>query len=362
MRIGLVIYGSLDTLSGGYLYDRMLVRELNAAGHEVLIFSLPWRNYPAHLTDNLGAVFAARIVAARLDLLLQDELNHPSLFGLNRILRRTLRCPVIAIVHHLRSQETHPAARLPLYRAIERAYLATVDGCIYNSQTTRAAVETLLGRALPAVVVYPAADHVDPPPRPDVLALLARRGASTNPLQVLFVGNVIARKGLHTLVSALAMLPAHQWRLQIVGNPTVNPGYVAQVGALAEQAGVRAKLIWHGALHDAALRRQWCTADLLAVPSYEGFGIVYLEAMAFGLPVIASTAGAAHEVVAHGQTGYLVPPDGDTQLAACLRTLARSRPQVAVMGYQARRRYERHPTWQSSMSHAISWLRQTAHR
>ena len=52
MRIGLVIYGSLDTLSGGYLYDRKLVEYLRAQGDTVEVISLPWRNYAAHLTDN----------------------------------------------------------------------------------------------------------------------------------------------------------------------------------------------------------------------------------------------------------------------------------------------------------------------
>ena len=53
MRIGLVIYGALDTLSGGYLYDRKLVEYLRAQDDAVEIISLPWRNYAAHLTDNI---------------------------------------------------------------------------------------------------------------------------------------------------------------------------------------------------------------------------------------------------------------------------------------------------------------------
>ena len=52
LKIGLIIYGSIDTLSGGYLYDRMLVDYLRAQGDTVEIISLPWRNYAAHLTDN----------------------------------------------------------------------------------------------------------------------------------------------------------------------------------------------------------------------------------------------------------------------------------------------------------------------
>jgi len=53
MKLGFTIYGSLETLSGGYLYDRKLVEYLRSQGDAVEIISLPWRNYTAHLTDNL---------------------------------------------------------------------------------------------------------------------------------------------------------------------------------------------------------------------------------------------------------------------------------------------------------------------
>ena len=79
MRIGLVIYGTLETQSGGYLYDRRLVAHLRAAGDEVEILSLPWRNYAAHLGDSFSRAWAERLRAARVDELLEDELNHPSL-------------------------------------------------------------------------------------------------------------------------------------------------------------------------------------------------------------------------------------------------------------------------------------------
>ena len=100
MKIGFLIYGSLDTLSGGYLYDRKLVEYLRAQGDEVETISLPWRNYATHLTDNLHFR-----LPADLDLLIQDELNHPSLLSANTALRTY---PVISLVHHLRCSEQRP--------------------------------------------------------------------------------------------------------------------------------------------------------------------------------------------------------------------------------------------------------------
>jgi hypothetical protein len=108
MRIGLLIYGTLETLSGGYLYDRRLVEHLQSKGDEVEIVSLPWRNYLRHLGDNFSGSLYTRLKELQVDLLLQDELNHPSLFWLNRRLQNQVSYPIIAIVHHLRSSAMHP--------------------------------------------------------------------------------------------------------------------------------------------------------------------------------------------------------------------------------------------------------------
>lgn len=70
MQVGLVIYGSLNTLSGGYMYDRMLVEYLRAQGDSVEIISLPWRNYASHLSDNFKFKLPPGV-----DILIQDGLT-----------------------------------------------------------------------------------------------------------------------------------------------------------------------------------------------------------------------------------------------------------------------------------------------
>src|SRR5574339_886172 len=119
MQTGLVIYGSLETLSGGYLYDRKLVEYLRSKGDTVEIISLSSRNYAAHLTDN----FRFRL-PKNLDILIQDELNHPSLIVANR---GKHPYPVISLVHHLRCSELRPSWQNTFYQAIETQYLNSVD-------------------------------------------------------------------------------------------------------------------------------------------------------------------------------------------------------------------------------------------
>ena len=94
-----------------------------------------------------------------------------------------------------------------LYREIERLYLNSVDALLYNSETTRHTVEPLLDRKRPALVAYPAADHL-PADEPAVdLNTIAARSRAPGPLRILFVGNLIPRKGLDQVLDALAKLP-----------------------------------------------------------------------------------------------------------------------------------------------------------
>ena len=361
MRIGLLIYGSLDTLSGGYLYDRKLVEHLRQAGDSVEIVSLPWRSYPAHLADNFSLRLYRRLRELSVDILLQDELNHPSLALVNRRLRRLRpRYPLISIVHHLRSSEQHPRRLLPLYRAVERCYLRTVDGFIFNSRTTRQAVAELRGESeeergeredlipLRGVIAYPAADHLPVPDERAAQQLISARQSDAGPLGILFVGNLIARKGLHHLIDALCRLPQAEWRLDVVGDDGVDSAYAAALRRQIGAAGLEDNIRLHGRVSDSELAQQYRAAHLLAVLSYEGFGIVYLEAMAFGLPVLASVDGGGGEIVRHGVNGFLVEPTDADGIAGHLSALAGDRERLAALGRNARQRFDSHPRWGDS--------------
>lgn len=351
MRVALVIYGSLDTLSGGYLYDRMLLRALQRRGHTVDVLSLPWRTYAAHLADNLRPARRRMVRDLRADLLLEDELNHPSLAAMPK----PAGVPVVSIVHHLRSSEDHPALLRPLYRRVERRYLRRVDGCIYNSATTRASVARLLGgNAPPGVVAFPAGDHLPAVAFESLHESPAR--APAPPLRLLCTGNLIPRKNLHTLLAALARTAPAACTLDVAGSLTADPAYVAAIRAQIDRLGLHSRVRLHGTLSDAALARLYAASHAFALPSYEGFGIVYLEAMRHGLPVIASRAGAAREIVTHGVDGFLVDPADPAALAAHLDAWAADPALLARMGAAARARFAHHPTWDETFTAAIDWL------
>ena len=356
MDIGLLIYGSLDTLSGGYLYDRKLADHLARQGDHIEIISLPWRNYARCLTDNLDRELLRRLQSLNVDILLQDELNHPSLFWLNRRLRRSKSYPLVSIVHHLRSSERRPAWQNALYRQVERLYLSNVDGYVFNSQTTRQTVSqaglNLSPRAY--TVAYPAGDRFSPSIEADEIL---KRAQEPGPLRLIFLGNVIPRKGLHILLQALEQLPAKLCHLTVVGRLDVDKAYSNAIRRRIDRGGLGDFVQLLGPLSERRLADSLRSSQLLVVPSfYEGFGIVYLEGMSFGLPAIASLAGAAYEFITHGQDGYLVPPGDASALAEILATLARDRQSLGVVGLAAFKRYQAHPTWEQTARRIRSFL------
>jgi glycosyltransferase involved in cell wall biosynthesis len=358
MRVGLIIYGSLDTLSGGYLYDRKLVEHLRACGDEVEIFSLPQGNYARHLADNLSSNLQQRLQSAPIDVLLQDELNHPSLLRLNRQLRGRVSYPIISVVHHLRGSEQHAPGTHEFYRWIERRYLASVDGFICNSEATQRAVAAALDRTelAQSVVAYPGGDRF-------ASALtgedIRQRASRSGPLRVVFVGNIIRRKGLLILLEALLKLPTGTCQLTVVGNTDLDAQYLRVVYHLLMVTQLTGVTLT-GVVGDDELAAILANNDVLVVPSeYEGFGIAYLEGMGFGLPAIGTTRGGASEIISDGVNGYLVPPNDPAAVAHCLMNLATDRAKLMRLSLAARERFLAQPGWTASMARVrealIAW-------
>jgi len=343
VKIGLLIYGGLETISGGYIYDRYLVDFLNAQGQQVDLISLPWRHYGAHLGDNVSGSLYARLTDLEVDCLVQDQLCHPSLFHLNWRLKGKVGYPIISLVHHLRSSEVHPRPAKRIYHRVERAYLESVDGFIFNSRTTLNSVQRFVPQLPKHVVAFPGGDGLG-----EGLdeAQVRHRAQTEGPLRVVFLGSLTRRKGLKTLMEACEQLEEGRVKLSIIGSHSAEPRHARKIGSRVER--LRSKMNIHvlNALPTAELPKWLRDQDLLVVPSsYEGFGIVYLEGMAFGLPAIATTRGAAHEIINHGQNGFLIEPGDSQALARHLNNLFSDRAKLLSMSLKALETHKSCPTW-----------------
>jgi glycosyltransferase involved in cell wall biosynthesis len=207
----------------------------------------------------------------------------------------------------------------------------------------------------PFHIAHPAADHRPAPLDADAIRA---RALAPGPLRLLFVGALIPRKGLPGLLAAVSRLPCSDWRLDVVGDTAVSPAATQRIRRQIRLSGLENNVTLHGRLDDPALNALLRQSHLLAVPSrYEGFGVVYLEGMGAGLPAIAGRGGAAHEIVRHGENGFLLSPDAPETIAYHLQALHQNRERLAEMALAAFRRYRAHPTWAETMGGVRAFLR-----
>lgn len=342
MRVGLVIYGSLDGRSGGYLYDAQLVQHLREAGDEVRVFAQPEASYARRLIQNFHRGFWRELAHADLDVLLQDELNHPSLLLGNRWLRRRVAYPIVGIVHHLYADEWPEGPRRRPIERLERAFLATADAWIANSHATLERVREL-GGAQPSVVAYPGGDRFpDLPTGPEV----ERRAQQPGPLRVLVLGHVIPRKRLELVLAAVAATSPQTCTLSVAGGLDADPDYAARMQRRAEELGLAERVRFHGRVDDEELTELLRSHHVMALPSqHEGFGMAYLESLGFGLAVCAPASSPAAELIEHGASGYLLGNAPSKELATIFATLHGQRDLLARIGCEGRRAFDAHPTW-----------------
>ncbi len=136
--------------------------------------------------------------------------------------------------------------------------------------------------ASPRIVAYPPTDRFGVAVSEDEIT----ERAKSDELRILFLGNLIERKGLHTLIEALVagLHNIQPCRLDVVGSSTADPLYAKTIEEKDQDLGLASFIFLHGPLNDEALRQMLRQAHVLVVPStYEGYGIVYLEGMGFGL-------------------------------------------------------------------------------
>jgi glycosyltransferase involved in cell wall biosynthesis len=355
MRIAFMLLGDLDRVSGGFVYDRMLVERLRARGHSVDVVSLPWRSRARAMTSNLRALPPA---LAGADVVIQDELCHAAVFARNGQLRRS-GVPVVALVHNLGSTESRGRGR-SVARALEHRYLRTVDGLVAVCESTLRDARAPLVRDIPTVVAPAGRDHL-PPRRPGAAAVAARARAP-GPLRVLSSAAVVRAKGLHRLVDAIAR-PGGPFELDVAGALDADRAQVRRVRALVERLGVEAKVRFHGLLRGDALWSLYERAHVLALPSdREAYPLAVVEALGFGLVVLVTDRGGAREVLGDGPQGRCLPPDDVAAWSRALSELAADRARLAEAGQSALARYGSLGTWDDVASRVEALCQRAAVR
>jgi glycosyltransferase involved in cell wall biosynthesis len=302
--------GSPETPTGGFVYDRHMLRALGAdsrlAGGIVLPGGYP---HPSEATRAAGE----RAIEGLPDgaSVIIDGLAFSPL--LEAFAAATARLSVYALVHHPLCDEAGLSAAIRgRFYERERHALGLARGVVVTSNLTAL---RLADFAVPAGRVRVVRPGVDVPS--DRIQSAVTPGA--HPIVLLCVASLVRRKGQDVLLRALARLHRFRWRLLLVG-PARDAAFAGRLRRLARDLRIEGRIVFAGAVGASRLAQIYRVGDLFVLPSYhEGYGIAVAEAAAHGLPVVASDAGAIREAIV-GAWHRLVPPGDAVALADALRS------------------------------------------
>lgn len=334
-EVAFAVPGSLDTPTGGYAYDRHVIEELRNLGWRVEVVNLGDR-FPR---PDAQTQEAARKRVAELPAGMPVIVDGLAFGVLPEVAAEaSRRCALIALVHHPLALESglmeNEAER---FRQSEGRALAHARRVIVTSPATAQVLTSHYG--VPPDHIAVAEPGTDPAPR--------AKGSGSAIVHLLAVGSLVPRKGYDVLLDALSALVDLPWRLTIAGerrDEDTARRIEAQIASL--RLGDRVSLA--GAVSTARLAELYDQADLFVLASrYEGYGMAFAEAIARGVPVIGTTAGAIPGTVAEG-AGILVPPDDVAALTQVLRRLVGDKEVRARLADGAWAAAARLPSWRAA--------------
>lgn len=394
LRVAYLVYRGNPRCGGQGVYTRHLARELVALGHSVEVFSgQPWPvldtdegvgftpvpgldlyrdpdpfrvPHPREFHSSIdllefavmcGAGFPEpRTFSLRARRLLAERRDRYDLVHDNQCLGSGLLgmledgWPLLTTLHHpiTVDRELALAKAENVYRRLtqrrwfgflhmQKRVARQLPRVVTVSESSKADIAEQMGVPLDRMTVVPVGvDHTVFRPRPEVARVPGRVIVTTS--------SDVPMKGLVVLLEALAKLRTERhMELTVVGRPTEG----GRVARTIERLGLGPVVHCVSGISDDDLARAYGEAELAVVPSlYEGFSLPAIEAMACGVPLVATTGGALPEVVGrHGETGFLVAPDDPEALASGMRQVLDDPALAARLGDGGRRRVLGRFTW-----------------
>ncbi|MDQ4149337.1 MAG: glycosyltransferase family 4 protein [Actinomycetota bacterium] len=361
LSISLITLGDPATLTGGYLYHRRMADAAPSHDARITFTSFPNLAFP------LPAIAGRRIVDAvgdsGADVVVLDSIAAAYLAPW--LGREKLGVPLVGSLHQPPGGIDHG----PLRTAIQ----ARLDRMAYRHAALLLVASDLLAEQLLEDGVPLDRLRVVPPGR-DVAGGGRDLGAGPGPRDradlrqgrsaaFLCVGNWVERKGILSLLDAVALLPEGAATLHLVGDDTADSRYASRVRDRLADPALRDRVVVHGPLSREEVAALYRGADAFVLPSLkEPYGTVYGEAMAEGLPVVGWRAGNLPYLAEHEREGLLMDPGDVSGLASSLALLALDEPMRRRMGKAARDRAVGRPTWEESAAVFFGSIREVAAR
>ncbi len=348
--ITFIFYEKGDIYSGGYLYDKKLIDHLRKKGHDVKSYKLENLSYLENIKQNFSLNILEELKDNDPDIILQDELCHPSLFKLNDDLNSEI--PIISIVHHLSCAAEREEQKKGMYKHFEKEYLKTLDGAICSSRSTKGSVTDLV-ELEDIIHAYPGKDHL----AYQVSSSEKNKTLEKDQLRLLFVGNLLPHKCLDILVESMENL--EDVKLTIIGDRYLDRQYSKKIEDMVEEKGLSSQIDILGYVEKDVLIDNYRKSHLLVLPSkFEGFGMTIVEGLRFGMPAIVTKRGGPTEIVRDGKEGLHVVPEDTEDLKDAIQRLDDDRGLLSMMSFNAGKRYHEMPKWKDSMEKINRFLKE----
>jgi D-inositol-3-phosphate glycosyltransferase len=349
--------GAKDT-GGMSVYIRELTHELAKKGHSIdvytrihdpadpLVEDLNERARLIHLragkeatVQKMAVYFSLPEFTFNLENYWQDNnLRYDIVFShywmsalVGKYLRQKYETPYITMYHTLGAVknaigigEGEPALRI----VSERDTIADCQKVIVATENEKRDLERYYSALPEKVGVVPCGVNMELFRPVDKMLARQQLGLSDDKI-LLFVGRIDPLKGIDQLIKTIPLLKNHDGlRLIIIGGDENSRGEVARLEKLSDELGVRGKVTFQGLIKQDQLSHFYSAADVCVVPFYyESFGLVPLESLACGTPVVATDVGDLKNIIRQGETGYIVPDNSPEKLAASISLLL-SKPRL----------------------------------
>ncbi|QBF30538.1 glycosyltransferase family 4 protein [Thalassococcus sp. S3] len=308
-RVAFAIPGDLESTTGGYIYDRRLIAELRHLGRDVQHIPLGDSFPDPTPVDTKDAARRLAEVPADCPVVI-DGL---ALGALAPNVLQGMSAPLVALIHHPLALETGLSAERRAYlHRLERDNLTGAAHVLVTSPHTAAVLQS--DYQVPAEILTVARPGVDAHSHARV------GGRPLDPPLLLSVGLQVPRKGHDVLLRALAQIQDRPWHAVIAG-AAQDPDCAADLAALVRELELTDRVRFAGRVPDAELATLYSDASIFMLATrYEGYGLVFDEAMLHGLPIVTCDVGAVPDTVAKG-AALLVPPEDPKAFAGALARL-----------------------------------------
>ena len=322
--------GDLDTPTGGYHYDRRLIEELRSMGVRVETVALP---HCSSVPNQQILASVQQILAAIPEqaIVVIDGLAFGVLDEVAAAEAKRLR--LVALCHHPLALETglDERERQVLQVSEQRALSCARATVVTSGHTRQILIEQFAVPAESIIVALPGTDWTPFAP------------CDGDPIRLLTVASLTRRKAHDVLIDALSPLKSLHWQARFVGGQGFDPAWASSLQQRVNALGLSQRVEFAGAVEDTQVEYQ--QADVFVLPSrFEGYGMVFAEALAAGLPVLAARSGAVPDVVLE-TAGLLVAPNDTQALTEALRQILTSEALRRRLQAGARQAAATLPTW-----------------